>query len=206
MSGFFALVWLVTLIAFIVYWRKKASARKAAGDNYENDPEYLSVSKTKRIIGIVCIVSFILSGATAPKSDESSKNATSNTAATTSTQSTKPNEAQKPKQEPVSFVEADIDVLINDAKSNAAKANKNYKGQNVKIIGGRVSNIESEGRYISISGSDKYSMMHVQCYPKNDQVKAAMLEVSKGQFITVYGKIKDVGEIMGYSLDLVKIE
>ena len=33
-----------------------------------------------------------------------------------------------------------------------------------------------------------------------------MLDLNKDQSITVYGKIKDVGEIMGYSLDLVKIE
>ena len=33
-----------------------------------------------------------------------------------------------------------------------------------------------------------------------------MLELNKDQSVTVYGKIKDVGEIVGYSLDLVKIE
>lgn len=204
MANVCALVWLASLVAFIVYWRKKASARKAAGENYQNDPEYLAVSKTKRIIGIVCIVSFIATGALAPKSAEK----TANTPAVpqTSSQSAKPAEQAKPKQETVSYAEADIDVLINDAKNNAAKANKNYKGKNVKITGGRVSNIESEGRYIVIEGSDQFSLLHVQCYPQNKDVKDAMLDLNKDQAITVYGKIKDVGEIMGYSLDLVKIE
>ena len=205
MANVCALVWLPRLVAFIVYWRKKASARKAAGENYQNDPEYLAVSKTKRIIGIVCIVSFIATGALAPKSDEKS---TSNPATSqTSSQSAKPAEQAKPKQEKtVDYAEADIDVLINEAKNNAAKANKNYKGKNVKITGGRVSNIESEGRYIVIEGSDQFSLLHVQCYPQNKGVKDAMLDLNKDQAITVYGKIKDVGEIMGYSLDLVKIE
>ena len=67
MEKLFALIWLVSLVAFIVYWRKKASARKAAGENYQSDPEYLAISKTKRIIGMVCIVSFIATGALAPK-------------------------------------------------------------------------------------------------------------------------------------------
>lgn len=204
MANVCALVWLASLVAFIVYWRKKASARKAAGENYQNDPEYLAVSKTKRIIGIVCIVSFIATGALAPKSDE--KTANTPAAPQTSSQSAKPAEQAKPKQETVSYAEADIDVLINDAKNNAAKANKNYKGKNVKITGGRVSNIESEGRYIVIEGSDQFSLLHVQCYPQNKDVKDAMLDLNKDQAITVYGKIKDVGEIMGYSLDLVKIE
>ena len=205
MANVCALVWLASLVAFIVYWRKKASARKAAGENYQNDPEYLAVSKTKRIIGIVCIVSFIATGALAPKSDE--KSTSTPATSQTSSQSAKPAEQAKPKQEKtVDYAEADIDVLINEAKNNAAKANKNYKGKNVKITGGRVSNIESEGRYISIKGSDQFSLLHVQCYPQNKDVKAAMLDLDMDQAITVYGKIKDVGEIMGYGLDLVKIE
>ena len=205
MANICALVWLASLVAFIVYWRKKASARKAAGENYQNDPEYLAVSKTKRIIGIVCIVSFIATGALAPKSDE--KSTSTPATSQTSSQSAKPAEQAKPKQEKtVDYAEADIDVLINEAKNNAAKANKNYKGKNVKITGGRVSNIESEGRYIVIEGSEQFSLLHVQCYPQNKSVKDAMLDLNKDQAITVYGKIKDVGEIMGYSLDLVKIE
>ena len=205
MEKLFALVWIVSLVAFIVYWRKKASARKAAGENYQSDPEYLAVSKTKRIIGIVCIASFIITGALAPKSDE--KTTSTPATAQTSSQSAKPAEQAKPKQEKtVDYAEADIDVLINEVKNNAAKANKNYKGKNVKIIGGRVSNIESEGRYIVIEGADQFSLLHVQCYPQNKDVKAAMIELNKDQTVTVYGKIKDVGEIMGYSLDLVKIE
>lgn len=73
MSGFFVLVWIVTFIAFIVYWRKKAAARKAAGENYENDENYKKVSKTKRILGIVSIAAFILSGATSTPSTSTNK-------------------------------------------------------------------------------------------------------------------------------------
>lgn len=62
----FYVIWFVTLIAFIVYWRKKANARKMAGENYKSDPNYLKVSKIKRIIGAVCIVSFVLGIATQP--------------------------------------------------------------------------------------------------------------------------------------------
>ena len=60
MSTFFAFVWFVSLIAFIVFWRKKVGAKKTAGDSYESDENYLQVSKTKRIIGIVCAASFVL--------------------------------------------------------------------------------------------------------------------------------------------------
>ena len=107
---------------------------------------------------------------------------------------------------PKDYAEADIDVLLRDVKNNAAKANKDYNGKYVKIVGGRVSNIESGASYISIGGSEQITLLHVQCYPKNQQTKDAIINLSKGQSVTVYGKIKDVGEIMGYSLDLDKIE
>ncbi len=74
MSVLFFLVWLVSLVAFIVFWRKKANARKAAGESYESDENYLSVSKTKKIIGAVCAASFILMIALSGGSNTSSEN------------------------------------------------------------------------------------------------------------------------------------
>lgn len=65
MSVFFFLVHFVTLIAFIVFWWKKRKARIAAGENYKEDSQYRHISKIKRIIGVVCVLSIILSGFTA---------------------------------------------------------------------------------------------------------------------------------------------
>ena len=66
MSVFFYFVWFVALIAFIVYWWKKRKARKDGGDDYKNYPEYQRISKTKRIVGAVCIISFVLGMVTTP--------------------------------------------------------------------------------------------------------------------------------------------
>ena len=114
--------------------------------------------------------------------------------------------SKQSQEAPKNYAEADIDVLLNDAKNNAAKANRDYNGKYVKIVNGSIFNIESNARYISLEGSDPYTLLHVQCYPKNEVAKNAMINVSKGQFVTVYGKITDVGEIMGYSLDMDKLE
>ena len=205
LKQFLALTWLVSLIAFIVYWRKKAGARKAAGEKYKDDENYKAVSRTKRIIGLVCIASFAIFGfinnnANSGSSNYSSSSISSSLSSTTTSSSQKVQEPSK------NYAEADIDILLGDAKNNAAKANRDYKGKYVKIVNGSVFNIESNARYISLEGSDPYTLLHVQCYPKNGSVKNAMLNLSKGQFVTVYGKITDVGEIMGYSLDLEKIE
>lgn len=142
-------------------------------------------------IGIIILLGVI--GAVLGKNDGGNNYSTSST-------------TKQTQEAPKNYAEADIDVLLNDAKNNAAKANRDYKGKYVKIVNGTVFNIESNSRYISLEGSDPYTLLHIQCYPKNEAVKNAMINVSKGQFVTVYGKITDVGEIMGYSLDMDKLE
>lgn len=66
MHNLFAFIWLISILAFIVYWWKKRKARLAAGEDYQNDPNYQSKSQVKRIIGIVSIASFVLAYATTP--------------------------------------------------------------------------------------------------------------------------------------------
>ena len=59
-KGIFSLIWLFTLIAFIVYWWKKRKAKNNVGENYADDENYKKISKIKKIIGAVCIASFII--------------------------------------------------------------------------------------------------------------------------------------------------
>ena len=76
MSSLFSLIFLVSLIYFIVLWRKKKGAK-----NTNNQELYQAISKKKRIVGIVCIAAFVLAGVTAPS--------TTKTATTTNTPQTK---------------------------------------------------------------------------------------------------------------------
>ncbi len=64
----------MSAVAFIVFWWKKRKARLAAGEDYQNDADYQAKSKTKRIIGAVCALSFVLAMVTSP--DSSSENGT----------------------------------------------------------------------------------------------------------------------------------
>lgn len=63
MSGFFILLFLVTLIAFPILWWKKRKARLSEGKESET---YKKVSLIKRIVGVVCVASFFIGGALAP--------------------------------------------------------------------------------------------------------------------------------------------
>ena len=103
------------------------------------------------------------------------------------------------------YADADINVLIRDA----AAANKNYKGKDVKIVGGILGNIDSDLSYISIDGTNRdFSFLHVRCSikSKNKELQDAVLKLKKGQAVTVYGRVTDVGDMMGYYLDLDKVE
>ena len=208
------MVWFISLIAFIVYWRKKVNAKKAAGENYANDENYNNVSKIKRLIGIVCLVSFVI-GAAIPESPEAKSERQAKEQQQKIERAAKAEQKaaeqvqkaaeQKAAEEANKYVETNIDVLINDVENNAAAANKNYKGKFVKIVGGILDHIESDGDYISISNGDM-TLLHVQCFPQNKEVKEQMLNLSNGQRVTVYGKITRVGGIVGYSLDMDKVE
>ena len=106
------------------------------------------------------------------------------------------------------YEDADINVLIKEAKENAAAANQNYKKKNVKMTG-KLSNIDSDVRYITLDGTDtNYSMIHVSCKidSKNDALKESVLKLKKGQMVTIYGTIRECGDIMGYDLQLDKVE
>ena len=60
MSTFFVYVWFISLIVFIVYWRKKVNAKRVYGPN---SMEYKSIKNTKTLIGVVCLISFLAIGA-----------------------------------------------------------------------------------------------------------------------------------------------
>ena len=59
-KGLFMIIWFVSLTAFVVYWWKKRKAKNNAGENYTDDENYKKISKMKRIIGAVCIASFVI--------------------------------------------------------------------------------------------------------------------------------------------------
>ena len=149
------------------------------------------------LVGIVVVVSLI--GACGGGGKDKSDNANKGNSTTTTQQQEKQKE----------YAETDINVLLSEAKDNAAAANQNYKGKAVKIIGGHVYNIDSDVKYITIDGTAaKHSMIHIRCDvdAKNKELKDTILTLKKEQNVIVYGTIKEVGDIMGYSLKLDKVE
>ena len=114
-----------------------------------------------------------------------------------------------PVKQAKTYTDADINAMLNEAENNGAAANKHYKGKNVRVIGGHVQNIDSDLRYISVDGTAApFTLIHVTCNidNKNKDLQDAVVQLRKGQNVVVYGTITDVGDIMGYTMDLDKIE
>jgi len=118
--------------------------------------------------------------------------------------------AQTQAQKEKTYAEANINQLLKEAQENAAKANKTYKGKDVKIVGGAIQNIDSDVKYITVdsasAGLMEYGMMSVHCDIKGEKLKDKVLEFKKEQPVIIYGKIKEVGDLMGYTMVLEKIE
>ena len=95
--------------------------------------------------------------------------------------------------------------LLDDLDSNALKASQTYKGKLVTVTG-NLENIDASGKYFSIGRTDgEITITSVQVYINDDQ-KNTVANLNKGQKVTVTGHMKDVGEILGYSLDADSIK
>ena len=116
-----------------------------------------------------------------------------------STDNTAPQEAAV-----IEYTDVTADELVSTLDNNSAAASAKYKGQYLSVTG-KLSVIDSDLKYISLSSNDDFSFTTIHCTIKNEEQKQAILNMNKDDVITVKGKCTDVGEIMGYSLDIDSI-
>lgn len=104
------------------------------------------------------------------------------------------------------YTEVSISQLHEELDANALRAEETYNNMRVKIIG-YINVIDSDGKYISVDGSKSlWNFDSVHCTLTNDDQRNAVKSKSKGDQVTVWGKITSIGEIIGYSLRIDYIE
>lgn len=117
-------------------------------------------------------------------------------------QSSSPNSNFATEEMQITYTAYNVSELMNDLDGNALKAAEKYQDQYVELTG-RLNVIDSNGQYISIVPTDsQFAIIGVQCYIQNDEQKTAVMDMSIDDVLVVKGKITDVGEVMGYSLDI----
>lgn len=106
------------------------------------------------------------------------------------------------------YIPVTTDDLFGALKGNALNAANTYKGTDLEIRG-RLTNIDASGSYIDLGNLDKnnyeYMFDSVQCYITNDDQKNVVAGLSTDQTVIVKGHVKDVGEILGYSVSIDEI-
>ncbi len=146
----------------------------------------------------IAIIVIIVLAAIGGSGSSDSSGSTSSTATSKTVVSSSSSEAA------IEYTAYTVTELSEDLDSNALKAADKYKGQYVELTG-RLSVIDSNGKYISIVDStDEWAITGVQCYIKNDEQKQVVMDMSIGDEIVVKGKITDVGEVLGYFLDMTE--
>ena len=146
----------------------------------------------------IAIIVIIVLAAIGGSGSSDSSGSTSSTATSKTAVSSSSSEAA------IEYTAYTVTELSEDLDSNALKAADKYKGQYVELTG-RLSVIDSNGKYISIVDStDEWAITGVQCYIKNDEQKQVVMHIAIGDEIFVKGKITDVVEVLGYFLDMTE--
>ena len=115
--------------------------------------------------------------------------------------------SQPQAEKKIQYKKVSINTLLDALEKNPAKAKAKYADKNLAVVG-IVTNIDSDASYIDIGGTGKheYSMYSLQAYTQNDKQKKAILNFDNGTKVVIKGKITDVGEVMGYSMDMASIK
>ena len=105
----------------------------------------------------------------------------------------------------IEYQKIDIDTLEAALENNAAAAKANYKGKYLEVTG-RLGVIDSDLSYIVLlSTTNEWDFTGVHCTLSKKAVKEKVMTLSTDQTIVVRGKITDVGEVLGFFMDIDEI-
>lgn len=159
---------------------------------------------------IIAVIALIIIGSIGGKrsdSNSSESGATNFSKSDASNSSAVSASVEDETQEPeITYTSIDVSTMMDDLENNALKAEETYKDQYLEITG-RLANIDSKGKYISVhSQTDDFSLVGVQCYIKDDAAKNKVMDMTKDDIITLKIHITNIGEIIGYQADIIEIE
>lgn len=165
-------------------------AKKIKGEDgkmyVEKKPFYKRVWFILLVVVVIVIIFAVM-----PKGDKS-KDSTKKAAETSTKQ--------------ITYTPVDAGKMLSDLDSNALNAEKTYKDKDFEITG-KVYVIDSSGKYIGIDGVDSdLTITGITCYLQNNEQKDVVASISKGSTVVVRGHVTDVGEVLGYNLNIDEIE
>lgn len=122
---------------------------------------------------------------------------------TTSNPAETPSQAEE--SQPVEYTPVNANDMITMLDENPVVAAETYKDKYLEITG-ELGSIDSSGDYISVERTDdEITFTNIMCYIQNDEQLEAIKTLKRGDTVTVRGKCTDVGEVLGYFLDIDSI-
>lgn len=99
-----------------------------------------------------------------------------------------------------------VDKMMEDLDENAVTASEKYNDQYVEITG-KLNSIDSDGTYIDLLPvNDEWAFIGAMCYIQDDEQLETVKNMAIGDTVTIKGKVTDVGETLGYWVDIIEIE
>lgn len=115
-----------------------------------------------------------------------------------------PNTTEK-QEENIEYITLTVDDLEQALDDNAAAAKDTYYKKYVEFTG-KLSNIDSDLKYISVKSSTKeFDFNSIHCTIKSNEQKEIIKTLKTDDEITIRGKVTDVGEVLGYYVDIIEI-
>lgn len=115
-------------------------------------------------------------------------------------------EATQSEAAEIVYEKVELQTMFDDLKNNAMKAEENYQKKYVEFVC-KINSFDSDGSYISVEpvGADEFNFTTATCYIKNDTQKEFLVEKNVGDSVTIKGKVKSIGEVLGYSIDINEV-
>lgn len=98
-----------------------------------------------------------------------------------------------------------INDLLDELDANALRAEQTYNGKYIEFSG-KLSNIDSSGKYISVCKiNDDWGLERIHCSITDQSQLDFIAGINKGDTVTISGEVTDVGELLGYFVDIHEI-
>lgn len=160
--------------------------------------------KNPLIIALIVVVIIAVAASVGGNDPSNSNQGNNNTISNNSDGNTSTNNTSESNSPEITYTAYNMSELMSDLETNAMKASDKYKGQYVEITG-RLDAIDSDGAYITLDAADNYTLANITCYIRATEQKDVIMDATIGDTLIVKGKITDVGDVMGYFLNIDEI-
>lgn len=154
------------------------------------------------IIIIVIVVIGVIGGIAGGDKESTTTDVAENTSTNTGDSSENPDQGEA--EEQITYTPCTVNDIMSALDANALSASDTYKDKYLEVTG-TLGTIDSSGKYITLMPDDDFSIVGVQCYITDDSQLDIVKTLTTDSTVTVRGKCTDVGEVLGYSLDIDEI-